>query len=254
MSRSPGATGRGARDRPPARRRLGVPLTVVEPAPVLDMSTATGSTSTCPASDGPGRAARAPPGRQRRGRRCGARRARARPGSRPSRAGARRAGYASRALAGAAGAPRRSTAATSCSTGPTTRPAPPRWRSPSTTCGRSSSAGRADARRGLDGRQGRGRRHRRAVARRGRARRPRRRDAGRRPPSAAGRVALAARWRATAPADHGRRRAGPGRGHRPRARDGRWAGGRRRVALPRRLARPGRLVDDPLLRDPIDPA
>ena len=85
-------------------------------------------------------------------------------------ADARRRGYAERDAGRGGWSCSTSTVATCSSTAPTTRPAPPPWPRPSTTCGRSSAAGPLDARHGVDGRQGRRRRDRRPARRRRRSR------------------------------------------------------------------------------------
>ena len=149
--------------------------------------------------------------------------------------------------------------ATCCSTGPTTRPARPRSPRRSTTCGRSCPApGRPVARDRVDGRQGRRRRRRR------RCRGPRR-SAGATViatsrsdvPRALPASDLAARLAAPSPG----RRGGPGR-RRPRsaprtARSPRTIG-RGPIVVAGSLYLVGavraHLVDDPALRDPVAPA
>ena len=116
--------------------------------------------SSCPASGRRGSACAAGtrPPTSRSPTRCSTRSRR--PGSRAWPDDARRRGYATARWPGRLELLDASTAATSCSTAPTTRPAPRRSRPRSTTCGRSSRPTGA-ARRSLhrvDGRQGRGRR------------------------------------------------------------------------------------------------
>ena len=88
-------------------RRLDVPLVEVRPAPLLDWDR-DGIVVELPVARGhPGRAARPPPGRQRRGRRRGARRPRGRRHRHAPTPHARRAGYAERDVAGTPRAARR---------------------------------------------------------------------------------------------------------------------------------------------------
>ena len=102
--------------------RLGVPLTVVAPAPLLGLGSRRPDRRAAGARTDPGRPARPPPGGQRRRRRRAARR----PRRGRDRGGGRRCAAARlcRRRAGrAASSCSRSAAARSCSTAPTTRPA-----------------------------------------------------------------------------------------------------------------------------------
>ncbi len=119
-------------------RRLGVPLTEVDPAGRSSAGTATASRWTCRSSARPASACAA--GTRPSTRRSPMRRSTLskRPASRPCRP--RRGGPATPPRPGpAASSCCASVAATSSSTGPTTRPARPPWRSPSMTCAHTST-------------------------------------------------------------------------------------------------------------------
>ena len=250
---SPAPTVTAWRSSAGARARLGVPLTEVEPAPLLGWDRDGHRRRAAAARADPGRAARTPPGGERRDRRCAARRARGGRASRRSRRRPAGPGYASARLAGPAGAARASGDRDVLLDG-AHNPAGAAALAVALDDLRPFLGRRAaHARDGVDGGQGRRRRHRGPGDVDRARRRDRRRARASTSPRAMPAADLAARWRPAQSRARSRDRPGraPTRLAALDARAGRSPG---RSSSPVRSILSGRcaaqLVDDPDLRDP----